>query len=80
MSDVPLKEYMESRIAAYRAAFGNTPLVGYIVDEPPSGAQPQQTEGPAGILDHGTAHDLRLGLRHVKRRASELGLNHENRD
>jgi hypothetical protein len=44
-------KYMESRIAAYRAAFGNTPLVGYIVEEPPSGAQPLQAEGSAGILD-----------------------------
>ena len=49
--DIFFVKYMESRIAAYRAAFGNTPLVGYIVEEPPSGAQPLQAEGKAGILD-----------------------------
>ena len=46
-------KYMESRIAAYRAAFemGEIAPAAYATDRNPSAAQPAQAESQAGILD-----------------------------
>ena len=46
-------KYMESRIAAYRAAFeaGEIAPAAYVADRIPPAAQPLQAESPAGILD-----------------------------
>lgn len=46
-------KYMESRIAAYRAAFeaGEIAPAAYAADRIPPAAQPVQAESPAGILD-----------------------------